>query len=263
MGEGQIKGKRLTDTKTIHETEKQQDLLYSTGSYIPYLVTGHHGDGGAHHWLGHRAIARRGGASGSLGHRSSGTTEHRALEVDQLQSNVLVLRLESQPRRLITSSSSLMDHQQLLTMDHQQLLTMDHQQLRTMGHQQLRTMGHQQLRNMGHQQLWGGRQLGLAPEASPGRLPSGSGQPLLGSSILDTCYVLSYFSRVWLFATLWAAAHQAPLSRGLSQQEYYSGLPCPPPGDLLHTGIELASPASASLQVDSLPLSHWASPCML
>ena len=44
---------------------------------------------------------------------------------------------------------------------------------------------------------------------------------------------------------------------GLSKQEYWSGLPCPPPGDLLDSGIELMSPA---LQADSLPLSHWEAP---
>ena len=46
--------------------------------------------------------------------------------------------------------------------------------------------------------------------------------------------VLSCFSRVWLFATLSTVAHQAPLSMGFSRQEYQSGLPCPPPGDLSH-----------------------------
>ena len=39
-------------------------------------------------------------------------------------------------------------------------------------------------------------------------------------------------SRVRLFATLWTVAHQAPLSMGFSRQEYWSGLPFPPPGDL-------------------------------
>ena len=39
-------------------------------------------------------------------------------------------------------------------------------------------------------------------------------------------------SRVWLFATLWTIAHQGPLSLGLSWQEHWNGLPCPPPGDL-------------------------------
>ena len=43
-------------------------------------------------------------------------------------------------------------------------------------------------------------------------------------------------------------AHQAPLSMGFSRQEYWDGLPCPPPGDLPETGIEpvsLKSPALA------------------
>ena len=44
--------------------------------------------------------------------------------------------------------------------------------------------------------------------------------------------MLSHFSCVQLCATLWTAAHQAPLSMGFSRQEYWSGLPCPPPGDL-------------------------------
>ena len=44
---------------------------------------------------------------------------------------------------------------------------------------------------------------------------------------------------------------------GFSRQEYWSGLPFPPPGDLPDPGIEPLTPA---LQVDSLPLSHWGSP---
>ena len=50
--------------------------------------------------------------------------------------------------------------------------------------------------------------------------------------------------------TLWTVARQAPLSTGVSRQKYWSGLPCPPPGDLPDPGIEPESPA---LQVDSLP----------
>ena len=57
-------------------------------------------------------------------------------------------------------------------------------------------------------------------------------------------------SRVWLFATLWTIAYQAPLSKGFSRPEYWSGLPCPPPGDLPNPGIE---PRSPTLQADSLP----------
>ena len=51
--------------------------------------------------------------------------------------------------------------------------------------------------------------------------------------------VLSHFSRVWLFATLWAVACQSPLSMGFSRQEYWSGLLCPPPGTLPDPVIEL------------------------
>ena len=41
--------------------------------------------------------------------------------------------------------------------------------------------------------------------------------------------------------TQWTVAHQAPLSMGFSRQEYWSGLPCPPPGDLPDPGIEPSS----------------------
>ena len=61
--------------------------------------------------------------------------------------------------------------------------------------------------------------------------------------------VLSCFSCVQLFVTLWTVAYQAPLSTESSRQEYWSGLPCPPPGDLLNPGIE---PRSLALQVDSI-----------
>ena len=48
----------------------------------------------------------------------------------------------------------------------------------------------------------------------------------------------------------WTVAHQAPLSVEFSRQEYWSGLPFPPPGDLPHPGIKPGSPA---LWADSLP----------
>ena len=60
--------------------------------------------------------------------------------------------------------------------------------------------------------------------------------------------VLSHFSRVQLFVTPRTVALQAPLSMRFSRQEYSSGLPYPPPGDLLDPGIEptsLVSPALA------------------
>ena len=49
-------------------------------------------------------------------------------------------------------------------------------------------------------------------------------------------------------------------SMRFSRQEYYSGWPCPPPGDILNPGIEPMSPVSPALQADSLPLSHWGNP---
>ena len=72
--------------------------------------------------------------------------------------------------------------------------------------------------------------------------------------------VLSPFSCVRLFATPWIVVRQAPLSMGFSRQEYWTGLLCPPPGDLPDPGIKPASSVSPALQVDSLPLSHWGSP---
>ena len=54
--------------------------------------------------------------------------------------------------------------------------------------------------------------------------------------------VLSHFSHVQLFATPWTVAHQAPLSMEFSKQEYWSGLPCPPPRDLPDPGIKPVSP---------------------
>ena len=68
---------------------------------------------------------------------------------------------------------------------------------------------------------------------------------------------LSCFSRVQLFVTLWTLARQAPLSMGCSRQEYWSGLPCPPPGYLPDPEIK---PMSAALRADPLPLSHSEAP---
>ena len=54
-------------------------------------------------------------------------------------------------------------------------------------------------------------------------------------------------SSVQLFETLWTVARQAPLSMRLSTQEYWSGLPFPPPGDLPNPGIKPTSFASPAL----------------
>ena len=77
-----------------------------------------------------------------------------------------------------------------------------------------------------------------------------------------TC-VLSCFSHVQLFATPWTVALQAPLSMAFSRQEYWSGVPCPPPGDLPDPGMEASTPLAPALQADSLLLSHQGSPFVM
>ena len=56
-------------------------------------------------------------------------------------------------------------------------------------------------------------------------------------------------SHVWLFATPWTVAYQAPPSMGFSRQEYWSGLPLPSPGDLPDPRIK---PRSPTFQADAL-----------
>ena len=63
--------------------------------------------------------------------------------------------------------------------------------------------------------------------------------------IYGYCLCCAVLSHVQLFATPWTVALQASLPMGFSQQEYWKGLPCPPPGDLLDPGIKLVSPALA------------------
>ena len=60
------------------------------------------------------------------------------------------------------------------------------------------------------------------------------------SHLINVC-VLSCFSPVQLCATLWTVARQVPLSIGFSRQEYWSGLPCPSPGELPDPEMEPAS----------------------
>ena len=60
--------------------------------------------------------------------------------------------------------------------------------------------------------------------------------------------MLSHLSCVQSFETLWTIA---PLSVRFSRQEYWSGLPCPSPGDFPNPGIKPGS--SPALQADSLP----------
>ena len=92
----------------------------------------------------------------------------------------------------------------------------------------------------------------------------------MGSNICVTCYLRislsflfmsSHFSHVWLFVTPWTVAFKASLSMGFSRQEYWSGLPCPLPGDLSYPGIKpvsLVSPALAGRFFTSSVFVHLA-----
>ena len=62
------------------------------------------------------------------------------------------------------------------------------------------------------------------------------------------------------YPTLWSVACQAPLSVGFFRQEYWSRLTFPPPGNLPNTGIKPVSPASPTLQADSLPIESLGKP---
>ena len=66
--------------------------------------------------------------------------------------------------------------------------------------------------------------------------------------------MLRLFRQVRLFVTLWTIACQAPLSMGFFRQEYWSGLPSPPPGDLPNPVIKLMSLKSPALAAVSLTL---------
>ena len=75
------------------------------------------------------------------------------------------------------------------------------------------------------------------------------------------CAVLSGFSCVWLFETPGTAACQAPLSMGFSRQEYWSRLPCPPPGDHPNPGIELLHWQARSLPRAPPVYKEWLMGC--
>ena len=68
------------------------------------------------------------------------------------------------------------------------------------------------------------------------------------------------FSYIQLFLTPWTIVHQALLSMGLSGQEYWSGLPFPPPGNLPDPGVEPLSPTSPALAGGFFNASHLGSP---
>ena len=97
---------------------------------------------------------------------------------------------------------------------------------------------------------WGERVRG--EQSNRMRSPAqGSFLRLQESHLLKRARVLGHVSPVRLFAALWTVTHQAPLSLRFSRQDYWSGLPYPPPGDVPISGIEPTSPAASTLQGDS------------
>ena len=95
----------------------------------------------------------------------------------------------------------------------------------------------------------------------PQSVTSGSGIFTKVHELLAFCaWYAHLLSHVRLFATPWTVACHALLSMGFSRQEYWSGLPFPPPGDLPNSGTEPKSPA---LPAGSLPPCHLGSICFL
>ena len=70
---------------------------------------------------------------------------------------------------------------------------------------------------------------------------------LVTVTLTEGCLLLSRFSHVWLFTTILTIARQAALAMGFYRQEYWSRLPCPPPGDLPKPGIKPLSLMSSTL----------------
>ena len=85
----------------------------------------------------------------------------------------------------------------------------------------------------------------------------------LSLELVESLSVCSVTSVTSYSVTLWTIDCQAPLSMGFSRQEYWSGLPYPPPGVLSDQGIKPSSSTSPVLQAVSLLLSHWESPACI
>ena len=84
--------------------------------------------------------------------------------------------------------------------------------------------------------------------STPASISTSTPTSVSTSTSISMCVcMLHHFGCVLLFATLWTVACQAHLSMGFARQEKWSGLPCPPPGDLPDPGIEPASLISLAL----------------
>ena len=82
-------------------------------------------------------------------------------------------------------------------------------------------------------------------------------QFIVQQKLAQHCQAIIYIqllSHAWLFSTHWTVSLQAPLSMGLSRQEYWSRLPFSSPQDLPDPGVEPSCPESPALQANSLPV---------
>ena len=95
---------------------------------------------------------------------------------------------------------------------------------------------------------------GLQVDSSPSEPP---GKPQSADGILSLIFYVRACMRAQSFMTPWIVTRQAPLSKEFSRQEYWSGLPFPPPGDLPNQGLNRGL---LHWQADSLPLHHPGSP---
>ena len=74
-----------------------------------------------------------------------------------------------------------------------------------------------------------------------GRAIERENQRVVAKVKVACAYMLSCFNCIQLFVILWIVAYQLPLSQGFSRKEYWSELPCPPPGDLPDPGVDPVS----------------------
>ena len=84
---------------------------------------------------------------------------------------------------------------------------------------------------------------------------------ILSADLISLSLMHAYsLSHVRFFVTLWTVVYHGPLSLGFFRQEFFSGFPFSPSGDLPDPGIEPRSPASLALQADSFTAEPWEKP---
>ena len=95
------------------------------------------------------------------------------------------------------------------------------------------------------------------PFPSPWKLSDPGSEPTSSAWQFSVCVPAQSLSHVQLYVTPWTVARQAPLSMGFSRQEYWSGLPCPPLGDIPNQGLNPGLPYCRQILYR---LSHQGSP---